>query len=48
MKQMEQYGFRICTPSKGGKPRKQRSIITSVLAFTVSLYECRHTPTSFR
>ena len=35
--------LRICTPSKGGKPRKQRAIITPVLAFTVSLYECRHT-----
>ena len=32
----------ICTPSKGGKPRKRRSIITAALAFTVSLYECRH------
>ena len=32
-------------PSKGGKPRKQRSIITAALTFSVSLYECRYTPT---
>ena len=49
MKQMERklYGFRFCTPSKDENLRKKFSIITSALAFSVSLYECRHILTSF-